>query len=155
MWWFGVNITKKVPRRDFTRGAIAKALAFQGSLYLVNGYNFFLERVGTGLVRLYRLDDLGESFAAFFFQRCNYFLCHDELELNCLLDFFMDRYLLEIRIVLLQLNAVGGVLAVFGGNVPGSAGDVGRLLLGALQNYLHPVAFLCHLGITLNEPLLF
>jgi hypothetical protein len=58
---------EKSPRRDFTRGSVEKALAFQGSLYLVNGYNFFLERVGAGLVRLYRLDDLGVSLPPSFF----------------------------------------------------------------------------------------
>jgi hypothetical protein len=52
--------------------------------------------------------------------------------------FFQDR------IVLLQFQSLCSVFAVFGGNVTAHAGLTRGFMLGAFQNNLNPVAFLCH-----------
>jgi hypothetical protein len=56
----------------------------------------------------------------------------------------MERYTLQIRIVLLALDTSGRVLTVLSRNVPRCAGNVGFLLFCALQNYLNSITFLSH-----------
>ena len=58
----------------------------------------------------------------------------------------MDRDLLQVRIVLLALEAVRRILLVLGGDVAGDARYAAGLLLSALEDDLHPVSFslLCH-----------
>jgi len=63
----------------------------------------------------------------------------------CLLDFFVNRYALQRGIELLQLNALGRILLVLGGNVARSARQAGAFVLRAFQNHLHAVdTFLSH-----------
>jgi len=61
-----------------------------------------------------------------------------------LFDLFVQGDLLEDRVVLFQLDALRGVLAVFGGDVTAHAGHPAVFVLGALQNNLDPIAFLSH-----------
>ena len=63
-----------------------------------------------------------------------------------LLNLLVNRHALQVRIVLLELQTLGGVLAVLGRDVTADAGNASTLLLGALENHLHAVAFcfLCH-----------
>lgn len=56
----------------------------------------------------------------------------------------MEGVLLQNRVVLLELNALGGILPVLGGDIAAHAGLAGGLMLCALENYLYAVAFLCH-----------
>ena len=51
---------------------------------------------------------------------------------DSLLNLFVERYPLQIRVVLLALNTSGRVLTIFGRNVPRCAGNVGFLLFCAL-----------------------
>ncbi len=44
----------------------------------------------------------------------------------------MEGVLFQYRVVLLELNALGGVLPVFGGDVAAHAGHAGGLVLSAL-----------------------
>ena len=61
-------------------------------------------------------------------------------------DFFVNGYSLENGVVFLQLQAVGGILSVLGGNVTRSAGHTACLVLGAFKNHLYSItfSFLCH-----------
>jgi hypothetical protein len=62
-----------------------------------------------------------------------------------LFNFFMQRYFTQERIVLFPLNTGRCVLPVFGGDIPGHAGNTAVFLLGAFQNNLDSIgAFLCH-----------
>ena len=65
----------------------------------------------------------------------------------------MNRYLVKVRIVLLELQPFGGVLSVLGGNVSGHSRYTALFLFGALEDDLHPVAFsfLCHNYCVLNK----
>ena len=56
----------------------------------------------------------------------------------------MKRNFFQNRIVLLQLETLGSVLPVLGGNVAGSAGHATIFVLCALHDYLYAIAFLCH-----------
>jgi len=58
----------------------------------------------------------------------------------------VNGHAFQIRIVLLELQTLGGVLAVLGRDVTADAGNAGALLLGALEDDLDAVAFsfLCH-----------
>ena len=58
----------------------------------------------------------------------------------------MNSNPLKVGIVLLALQALGSVLPVLGGDVTGDARYAASLLLGALEDDLHPVSFcfLCH-----------
>jgi hypothetical protein len=67
-----------------------------------------------------------------------------------LLDFFMNGYLFEDSVVFLQLQTLGSVLLVLGGDVTGGAGHTAVLVLGALHYYLYPVAFLSHFDLELK-----
>ena len=65
----------------------------------------------------------------------------------------MNGDFLKKRIVLPALKTVGSVLLVLGGDVTGHSGNTTFLLLGALEDYLHPVSFsfLCHDSNDLNK----
>ena len=58
----------------------------------------------------------------------------------------MDSNLAQVGVVLLALEAVGSVLLVLGSDVAGDARYATGLLLGTLEDDLHPVSFsfLCH-----------
>ena len=58
----------------------------------------------------------------------------------------MNSNPLKVGIVLLALQALGSVLLVLGSNVTGDARYAASLLLGTLEDDLHPVSFcfLCH-----------
>jgi len=56
----------------------------------------------------------------------------------------VNRHALEYGIVLFQLDAVGGVPLVLGGDVAGCSGLTRGFVLGTLQDNLYAVAFLCH-----------
>ena len=63
-----------------------------------------------------------------------------------LLNFFVNGYTLENGVVFFQLQTFGGVLAVLGGDVAGSAGHAAGLVFGAFEDYLNAITFcfLCH-----------
>jgi hypothetical protein len=52
----------------------------------------------------------------------------------------------QYRIKLFQLQTLGGVLPVFGGNVAGSPGHATVFVLSAFHDYLYAIAFLCHMS---------
>lgn len=56
----------------------------------------------------------------------------------------MERYTLQIWIVLLTLDTSGRVLTVLSRNIPRCAWNVRILLFCALQNYLNSITFLSH-----------
>ena len=70
--------------------------------------------------------------------------------LQQLLDLLVNGHAFQIGVVFLELQTLGGVLAVLGRDVTADAGNASALLLGALQNDLHAVAFcfLCHNTVT-------
>jgi hypothetical protein len=62
----------------------------------------------------------------------------------------MNGYLPEYRVVLFKLQALGGILFIFGGNVAGSARHARSFMLGAFHDYLYPVSSFCHWLSSLN-----
>jgi len=62
----------------------------------------------------------------------------------------MNGHAFQIRVVFLELQTLGGVLAVLGRDVTADAGNASALLLGALEDDLHAIAFcfLCHNTVT-------
>lgn len=58
----------------------------------------------------------------------------------------MDSDALEDGVVFLEFKSLGRVLAVLGGDVAGGAGHSAGFMFGALEDYLHTIAFsfLCH-----------
>lgn len=56
----------------------------------------------------------------------------------------MNSYFFQSRVVFFQLDALGGVLFIFGGNVAAGTGEAGCFVLGTFENHLNPVSFLCH-----------
>ena len=62
----------------------------------------------------------------------------------------MYGHTLEDRVEFLQFHPVRRVLLVLGGDIPGSSGHTGLLVLGALEDHLYSVAFLCHLRVALG-----
>ena len=61
----------------------------------------------------------------------------------------MHCHPLEDGIKLLYLHPVWGILFILRGNIPGGPGHARFLVLGALQNHLYSIAFLCHDAIPL------
>ena len=63
-----------------------------------------------------------------------------------LLDLFVYGNTFQIGVVFLELQTLGGVLAVLGRDVTAHAGNATALLLGALEDNLDAIAFcfLCH-----------
>ena len=53
----------------------------------------------------------------------------------------MNGYTLEDGVVFLQLQTLGGVLAVFGGDVARGSGKSALFHFGALEDDLHSIAF--------------
>lgn len=58
----------------------------------------------------------------------------------------MNGHLVQVGIVFLTLQTLGGVLFVLGGDIAGDTGHAALTLFGAFQNDLNPVTFcfLCH-----------
>ena len=58
----------------------------------------------------------------------------------------MNGYTLKDGVILLKFETLGGVLAVFGGDVTRGSGHTACLVLGALEDYLYAItfSFLCH-----------
>lgn len=56
----------------------------------------------------------------------------------------MNRNFFQNRVEFFQLKPFRCVLFVFGSDVPAGTGLATGLMLGAFQNYLYSVAFLCH-----------
>lgn len=56
----------------------------------------------------------------------------------------MNSYFFQDRVVLLQLQALGVVLLVLDRNITAGAGLAAVFVLGALQDHLYAVTFLCH-----------
>ena len=63
-----------------------------------------------------------------------------------LFDLFVNGHTLEDGVVFLQLQTLGGVFTVLGGDIAGGAGHAAFFVFGAFEDYLHAVAlcFLCH-----------
>ena len=63
-----------------------------------------------------------------------------------LLNLLVNGHAFQIGVVFLELQTLGGILAVLGRDVTADAGNASTLLLGALENDLHAIAFcfLCH-----------
>ena len=61
-----------------------------------------------------------------------------------LLDFFVNRHLFKDGVVLLHFQTIGRILLVLRRDVTGSAGLTAGLVLGALEDDLNAIAFLCH-----------
>jgi len=68
-----------------------------------------------------------------------------------LFDFLMNGNATQNRVEFLQLQAFGGVLFVFGGDVAASAGHARVFVLGALHNHLHAVSFFSHDALRMLE----
>ncbi len=58
----------------------------------------------------------------------------------------MNSYLVKVWVILLALEAVRSILLVLRGDVTRHSRNTASLLLGALEDDLHPVSFcfLCH-----------
>lgn len=58
----------------------------------------------------------------------------------------MNGYALKDGVVFLKLESLGGVLAVFGGDITRSTGHTAGLMFGAFEDDLHAItfSFLCH-----------
>jgi hypothetical protein len=56
----------------------------------------------------------------------------------------MKCHFLHNGVKLFQLNPVGGILFILGGNVPAGSREPGRFMFGAFENDLNPVFFLRH-----------
>jgi hypothetical protein len=66
------------------------------------------------------------------------------IAINDLLDFFMNRHLFQDGIEFFQLQALRSVFLVFGRNVPAGTWLTAGFMFCAFQDYLDPIAFLCH-----------
>ena len=106
-------------------------------------HDFLTESISTRLGALVHLDAHRVLLSSSLLERCDGLLSHG-FSTSGLLDFLMDRHLPQNRVVFLQLDAVGGVLAVLRRYVTGSAGHARFLVLGALEDDLYAVAFLRH-----------
>ena len=58
----------------------------------------------------------------------------------------MNRHALEDGVVLLQLQTLGGILTILGGDVAACSGQTAFLMFGAFKDYLNAITFslLCH-----------
>jgi hypothetical protein len=126
-----------------------KLLRCQEILDVIVVNDLFLEGISTCLGRFHHLDHLGKVFSFTALECRNYFLCHGRIFLCAagalqLLDLLVSGYLLEDRVVLLQLYPVRTVLLVLGGDIPGCSMHTAVLVLGALEDHLDSVTFLSH-----------
>lgn len=69
-----------------------------------------------------------------------WFLCHDSL----LFNFLMYRHLFQNRVEFLQLHSIRRILFILGSDISWSPRLSTVLMLGALQNHLNSISFLCH-----------
>ena len=106
-------------------------------------HDFLTEGVGARLGALVHLDAHGVLLSASLLERCDCLLSHGSWVFG-LFDFLVDRHLAKDRVVFLQLDSVGGVLAVFRRHVTGRARSARSLMFGALEDDLYAVAFLRH-----------
>jgi len=113
-------------------------LLTQEFLDLVLVYDGLLEGVSTCFGAPYGLDHfcpvlgLSCSLLVFGLDSCFCLLCHG------LFDFLVNSYFLQDRVVFLQLETLGRVLLVLGGDVTAGTGHTGVFVLRALQDHLHP-----------------
>jgi len=125
---------------------LAQNLVLEEVLDGLVGNHTLIEGV-RALFGLHHPDDLGVAAAIGLtrLQGCDCFFCHCA---SVLFDFLVNRHALENRIVLLQLEALGGVLSVLRGDVAGGAGEAALLHFSAFENHLYSVAFsfLCHVA---------
>ena len=113
-------------------------LLTQEFLDLVLMYDRLLKGIGTCFGAAYGLDHFGPvlgfscSLLVFGLDSCFCLLCHG------LFDFLVNSYFLQDRVVFLQLETLGRILLVLGGDVATGAGHTGGFMLRALQDHLHP-----------------
>ena len=123
----------------------AVAVTRRGVLFLVQPvvdhfrcHYGFHKGISPGLGRLDHLDGLGQPFGRSL-KGCYGFLSH-----VLLFYLFVSGHTLEDGVEFFQFHPVGRVLFVLGGDVPGGAGHPRPFVLGAFQDNLYSVAFLCH-----------
>ena len=126
--------------------AAAGLLLFEGVLQGILAHHFLAESVRTRFIGFDCADEFHLVFAAGFAQRCNYFLCHVSL-----FNFLVNGVTPQQGIKFPDFHASWGILFILGGDVPAGAWQSGFLVLCALQNYLYPVSFFCHLGFALKN----
>ena len=126
-----------------------RVLLLKNILDSVVGNHLFLEGVGTGLRRLNDLDDLAIGAAFSLLESCNGFLCHESVRL---FNFLVYGDFLEDGVVFLQLQTLGSVLAVLGGDIALRSGHSAGLVFGAFEDHLYAIAFsfLCHLYVRIE-----
>ena len=115
-------------------------------VYLLVGNDFLLEDICTCFGRFHHLDAFGvvttgvTGLQAFFAIVLNLF------QNRLLLNFLVQRILLEDWVVLHEFQSVGSILAVFGRDVSRRTGHTAGLVLCALQDDLNSCffTFLCH-----------
>jgi len=105
--------------------------------------DFLTESIRTRLRSPVHFDAHGVLLSTSFLERCDCFLSHGFSD-GGLFDLLVDRHLAQNRVVFLQLDAVGSVLAVLRRYVTRSSGHARFLVLGALEDDLYAVAFLRH-----------
>ena len=110
-----------------------------------------LEGIRVSFGRANHTDDFGVALTSSGLQGCNNFLCHRSIS-PLLFDFFMYGHLLQVRVVLLELQTLGGILFIFGGDIAAHARNTTIFLLGALEDHLHSSVFilLCHFSLILS-----
>lgn len=96
-----------------------KLFSFQEVGYVVVVYDLFPEVVSASFWRLHHFNHFCEILAFSAFECCYYLLCH-VVECLRLFNFFVNSHAFQDRVVFFQLDALCGVLFVFGGNVTGS-----------------------------------
>lgn len=112
-------------------------LARNELISFVGRYNLLNELVSSGLFLLDHADHLGEGLRIGFLQGSNGFLCHG------LLDLFVYGHTAKDGVVLLQLQTLGGILPVLGGDVSRSAWLPGSLMLRAFHDHLYAITLFC------------
>ncbi len=122
---------------------ICDGLVLEEIINLFVANHLLVKGIGTGLGALYHFDNLGigTSVGLSGVERGDCFLCH-----ILLLDFLVNSHALEDGVVLLQLKALRGVLAVLGGDVTAGTGHTTIFVFGALEDNLYAISFyfLCH-----------
>ena len=136
-------------------GCLRSKQGSDSKLVLEEGCNVFVanhllvKAVGTRLGALYHFDDfrIRASVRLTGLERCDCLFSHGCAAVARLLfDFLVDGHALENRVVLLQLEAFGSVLAILCRDVTASAGHAALFVFGAFEDYLNAITFrfLCH-----------
>ena len=143
------KIKKPLPRGKRLLFLLRASLFFgQPVVYHFRGHNRLNKGISPCFRRFYHFYSLGQSLWAGL-KGCNRFLCHD-----LLFYLFMYGHSFQDGIVFFQLHPVRGILLVLGGDVTGSSGHSGLLVLRALHDHLYSVSFLCHGAVALAGYLL-